>query len=391
MSPLNSFWMGGFESSTHINRSGERLDLIAATQHDTQAEADYRLLRTVGLHGARDAVRWHLLERGGRIDLAPLAPRVLAAERAGMQVIWDLCHYGWPAEIDVFSPEFVKRFARFAGAVAHFMAQHASPPRVYIPVNEISYLAWAAGEEGHFYPFARRRGAELKRQLVRAFIAAAEAIWRVDPGAHVLTAEPLIHIVPGPALPGEEHAAPIQRESQFEAWEMLLGRQNPELGGAEKYVSLMGVNYYSLNQWEEPGGRHLRWDGRPLDERWRPLRFLLEEAWQRYRRPLFIAETSHYGAGRAAWLRQMVGEVTSALRMGVPVRGVCLYPIIDRHDWEETDEWHNSGLWDLRLNSRGGLERVLVKEYAAELSRAQEALRQAALVCRPGGPAVALR
>ena len=41
-----------------------------------------------------------------------------AARAAGVQVVWDLCHYGWPDDLDVFSPAFVERFARFAGAAA---------------------------------------------------------------------------------------------------------------------------------------------------------------------------------------------------------------------------------------------------------------------------------
>ena len=37
---FNSFFMGGFEWSTHKDRNGRRLDLIASTRHDEFAEAD---------------------------------------------------------------------------------------------------------------------------------------------------------------------------------------------------------------------------------------------------------------------------------------------------------------------------------------------------------------
>ena len=36
---------------------------------------------------------------------------IAAARRAGVQVIWDLFHYGWPDDLDKFKPEFVNRFA----------------------------------------------------------------------------------------------------------------------------------------------------------------------------------------------------------------------------------------------------------------------------------------
>jgi hypothetical protein len=49
---------------------------------------------------------------------------------------------------------------------------------------------------------------------------------------------------------------------------------------------------------------------------------------------------------------------------GLPLHGVCLYPIIDRPDWENPEHWHNSGLWDLNETAGGRLERVLNEDYA---------------------------
>jgi len=102
-----------------------------------------------------------------------------------------------------------------------------------------------------------------------------------------------------------------------------------------------------------------------------PFRSLLEEIYVRYGRPLFVAETSHYGVGRARWLREIAAEVQSARSMGVPVEGVCLYPIIDRPDWHNYNHWHHSGLWDLCSNGNGSLTRVLNQAYALELRRVQ--------------------
>ena len=388
-SPFRSFWMGGFECSTHIGRRRVRLDLLRATEHDLQAERDYALARSQGLLTVRDGVRWHLIEQHaeqhGHYDFASLGPMVEAAERQGVQVIWDLCHYGWPDGLDLFAPEFVERFARFCGATARFIRERSDAPPLYTPVNEISFFAWAAGQVGYFHPFAKGRGAALKRQLVRAAIAGAEAIWAVDARARMLSAEPLIHVVPPKGKPQYRAAATRKRASQFEAWDMLSGRAAPELGGSARHLDVLGVNFYHDNQWQHPGAKRLGWDEAPLDERWVPLRKLLGEVWERYGRPLYIAETSHFGSGRAAWLRHVTTEVAAAQAAGVPVLGVCLYPILDRPDWDKPRTWHHSGLWDLRPGSAGAsgagssraavrLERVLNEPYAAELRRAREGL-----------------
>jgi hypothetical protein len=136
------------------------------------------------------------------------------------------------------------------------------------------------------------------------------------------------------------------------------------------------VNFYHDNQWEHPGGRRLAWHIHPRDSRWVPLHKLLLEVYTRYRRPLLVAETSHVGSGRAEWLREVTRELCLALDAGVPLEGVCLYPIIDRFEWENPSHWHNSGLWDLTREADGTLVRVLHQEYAEELWHSQRLLAE---------------
>jgi hypothetical protein len=59
---------------------------------------------------------------------------------------------------------------------------------------------------------------------------------------------------------------------------------------------------------------------------------------------------------------------------GVALEGVCIYPILDRPDWEDGQQWHNSGLWDLLPDETGRLRRVLHYEYAAALRSVQQLL-----------------
>ena len=108
-----------------------------------------------------------------------------------------------------------------------------------------------------------------------------------------------------------------------------------------------------------------------------PLHKLLAEVYERYQRPLFLAETSHFGVGRGAWITEIADEIGQALAIGVPIEGICIYPILDRPDWDDPNHWHNSGLWDLQPTPDGRILRVLHPEYAADLRRAQAHLAQA--------------
>ena len=365
---FDSFWMAGFESSTHITRAGVRLDMIEATQHDRFVAEDYARLRGFGMTTIRDAIRWHLIDRGGDYDFSSLAPMVEAAQQESVQVIWDVCHYGWPDGVDIFSPKFVNRFERFCGAVARFIKHYTDGVPFYAPINEISFLSWAAGQVGFIHPCRIHQGVPLKDQLVRAAIAGIEAIWAVDRRARITHVDPIMHVITPRAQPELATAAVAQHASQFEAWDMLSGATKPELGGHPRYLDIIGVNYYHANQWEYPSDR-LRWEDTPRDERWIPFSRLAADVYRRYRRPLFVAETGHFGVGRAAWANEIAAEVLLARQSAIPIEGICFYPIIDRTDWEDPNHWHNCGLWDLQRDSQGRLERIICAGFQSELLR----------------------
>lgn len=367
---FRSFWLAGFESACHINRQGARLDLVCATQHDLELEADYARVRALGLGTVRESARWHLVDRGRRMDFSTVRPMLEAARRQDVQILWTLCHYGWPEDVSLLSVGFVDRFARYCGAMARLVSDFDDAVPFYTPINEISFFAWAAGEVGYMYPFLHGRGGELKRQLLRAAIAGIEAIREVDPRARFIHVDPLIHVVTPRGRPELARAAADQRASQFDAWDILVGGLHPEVGGRPGYLDIIGVNFYHANEWEYPDQR-LRWEDTPRDPRWIPLHRLLAEVHTRYGRPMLISETSHFGAGRGRWLQEVAREASAARRAGVPLEGLCIYPAIDRPDWDDPNHWHNSGLWDLRPAEGGRLERVPCQEYLADLREAQ--------------------
>src|SRR5262249_42038875 len=153
------------------------------TQHATQAAGDYAGLAAFDFRTVRESVGWRVVDRAGRLDFSPLASRARAARSQRLQVIWTLCHYGWPSDLDVFSAAFVDRVARYARAAAEYLGEFVDGTPIYAPINEISFLSSAVCESGRIGTGDRRmshRSDELRRQLVRAALAACDAIWSVD-------------------------------------------------------------------------------------------------------------------------------------------------------------------------------------------------------------------
>lgn len=369
--PFATFWQAGYEGADHVNHAGRPQDMNRVTGHLDRARDDYALLQQFGIQTVRESIGWRLVERDGMFDFSILDARLRAAQELGLQICWTFCHYGWPDDVDVYGPDFVPRFARYCRAAAEYLAPYAGAAPVYSPVNEISFTSW--GLSVHMFRCKNmhdeRAAVEGKRQLVRASIAGCDAIWAVTPGARMLQCDPLIHVIAPPDRPEWAEQAAGWRQSQFDAWDMLCGRREPELGGAPRYLDLIGGNYYHTNQWES--GTNLRLWWHLADARRQPLHQVLIELKERYDRPLVLAETSHVGSGRGVWIREMAVEVARAMQHGVDMRGICLYPTIDRPDWDQEDHWHRSGLWDLDRAGPDPLARQLVQPYAQALQQAQ--------------------
>lgn len=355
-----SFIQGGFECSTQVLHHGKRLDIIAATAHDRHAESDYRQLGQFGLHTLRDGLRWHLIETAPRrYDFSSFVPMVQAAQRSGSQVIWDLLHYGYPGDIDIWSPTFVDRFAGFARATAEIWRDTTDAVPFWCPINEISFFAWAGGDVRYLNPFAMNRGYDLKVQLARASIAAMHALREIDPRARFVHCEPLIAIHHNPASGLPRSEAEGWHESQFQAFDLLSGRIGPQLGGDPSLLDIIGVNYYPRNQWLH-GGAPIAID----DAAYRPLSDLLFETYARYRRPIFVSETGTEDHHRAPWFRYVASEVSRARARGVPIQGLCLYPVLNHPGWDDDRDCHNGLLTQHFDGSVRGVDPALANAVA---------------------------
>jgi hypothetical protein len=191
-------------------------------------------------------------------------------------------------------------------------------------------LSWGGGDAAYLNPFATARGYELKVQLARASIAAMDAIRAVDSTARFVHAEPVINVVTDPTRPADASYAQGHRQAQFQAWDLIAGRLWPQIGGRSDLLDIIGVNFYHNNQWIHGGP--------PINAThalYKPFHRILAETYARYGRPIFIAETGIEGDARPTWFAHIMDEVRLARSLGIPVEGICLYPILDHPGWDD--------------------------------------------------------
>ena len=364
MHGFDSFFMAGFECSSHRRRDGVRLDLIRATGHDKHVREDYRRCKELGFATLRDGLRWHLIEKApGQYDWSSWLPALEAAERVGVQVVWDLFHYGSPDHVNQGAPDFAQRFTDFAMAAIEIEQSISRSPPAVCPLNEINFLAWAVNE-GYFPPVGSGEPGWFKRQIVSAAISASKAIKQRWPEATIICAEPLIHVAPRNRRRPAVRAAEQNRGGMFEAYDWIMGRDHPELGGDPSLIDVIGLNYYPHNQWYFEGptipmGHH----------EYRPLADMLVEMGQRYGKPMMLSETGAEGTGKPSWLHYVCNEVREAMRCGADVRGICWYPITAYPGWDNSRHAETGLLSSIVADGTRHVDERLLREF--ELQREQ--------------------
>jgi beta-glucosidase/6-phospho-beta-glucosidase/beta-galactosidase len=358
---FDSFFMAGFECSSHRRRDGVRLDLIKATGHDRHALRDYRLCRDLGFRTLRDGLRWHLIGKtAGKYDWSSWLPMLESVEEVGVQVIWDLFHYGSPDCVDQAAPDFPERFTDFALAALEVQQSVSSRPPLVCPLNEINFISWAV-DDGYFPPVGPKQQGWFKDQLVRAGIAASKAIKERWPRATIVWAEPLIHIAPHDRRRRTLQGAQRNLQGMYEAYDWITGIARPELGGDPSLVDVVGWNFYPHNQWY--------WKGPTIPmghHEYRPLADMLIEMCERYKKPLFLSETGAEGTGKPSWLHYVCNEVRDAMSRGADIRGICWYPITAYPGWDNSRHAETGLLSTVVANGSRHVDQRLLEEFEVQ-------------------------
>jgi beta-glucosidase/6-phospho-beta-glucosidase/beta-galactosidase len=336
---LQSFIMAGFECTAARVSPHERLDMLSITGHREMALADYRLIKAQGITTVREGLSWAHIDKGrGHYDFSAYETLLTSGQTEAIQQVWDLNHFDYPDYLDPFSPDFITAFATYSVAAVKYLRRFISTELIIAPINEISFFAWIAADQGKWAPFKKGSewGFRFKTQLVKATIQAMAAIRAMDSSIRFIHIDPFMRrVAKTPSIPkARKHVNHFNEVIRFEAWDMLSGKTYPELGGDPKYLDLVGVNYYLHNQeWVISHPKQNRISHQMMawhDPARVSLAKMLQEVHRRYQKPIVVSETGSFGSHRGNWWRRTVKEVKEALAMSLPLRGVCIYPTLDR-------------------------------------------------------------
>jgi beta-glucosidase/6-phospho-beta-glucosidase/beta-galactosidase len=368
----------GSDPTVQVDGRLHRHDQFAASGHYDHLEQDVEAVRGLGIRILRYGMPWRLCEVEPNVYDWGLWDRALGAcEKAGVEPVVDLCHFGLPDHYPGFlDPRWVEGFVRYVEA---FLARYPAPCW-FTPVNEPGTTALGSGLLGGWND-RRKSQADWARILANVTLANLEACARVrsDRDGWWIGCEGFG--IPVAVAEGVEAEVEKRRALGWLVWDLHLGvTPAPEAAGVLEAVDdgilariealattrnvIAGHDVYPVST-APVGGPPPAWSVRDRIE--------LYEAearrWHdRYRVPFWVGETSNLTLpveDQIPWLRELCGALNRLREAGLPARGLCWYSRGDQYDWQT-----------MLLNPRGAVTEVglfdaqrRARPVAAELTR----------------------
>jgi dTDP-4-dehydrorhamnose reductase len=380
---------GGYECTVNRIRDGWH-DQTVFGGHE-QRPADLELFASLGLSSLRYPALWERMspDDPSRCDFRWTDPRFAQLQRLGVRPIVTLCHHGsGPAYTSLLDDSFAPGLAMHAAAVA----QRYPWVRDWTPVNEPLTTARFSALYGYWYSHTTDEGLFWRALLneIDATRLAMRSIRHVRPDARLVQTDDLGYCHATEPLRCE---AGFQNERRWIGWDLLCGMVRPGHAmwericgfGLERRLraiaddpcppDILGINQYLSSErlldhrvaryphravadkeLGQCGGmpfvdvdavRHL--EAPPIG-----LAGLLQQAWDRYRRPMAITEC-HNGATREEQVRWFVEVWQSAQELrrgGMDLRAVTAWALLGSYDWNRMVTCFNGhyepGVFDVR-------------------------------------------
>jgi dTDP-4-dehydrorhamnose reductase len=378
---------GGVECSI-VRVNGVVRNQIIETGHYTRSE-DLDLIAELGIRTLRYPTLWELVEPiEGHDDWVWLDHRLSRLRQLGISPVAGLLHHGsGPAWTHILSPNFPDQLAAFAAR----LARRYPWIRYFTPVAEPLTTARMGGLYGVWCPYASDE-ATCFRLIVaqcRAIAKAMAAIRGVIPQAQLVQTEDIGRTFATPEL---QYQADYENSRRWLSMDLLCGLVDAchpfharliasgvdpvhlsELTTEPCGPDLVGIDYYltsdrfldhrtERHRGETVGGNgvdtyvdiaaarsEISFAGVGLMPR-------LKEVWERYWRPIVVAEL-HNGCTRDEQLRWFVEGwqvAKDCLASGVDVRGVTAWSLFGAVDWNSLmvrrDGYYECGVFDVRAS-----------------------------------------
>lgn len=394
--PGQFFWATGIED-TFINTpwpaTGRTLDEYELTGHYQAWASDLQLMRECGVRTARYGLPWHRLNPApGQFEWRFADQTLSRLIELEIDPIVDLVHYGVPTWMEgaFLHPDFAKYMAEFGARLAE---RFRGRIHAYTPLNEPRITAWYCGKLGWWPPFRKgwRGFLEVMMAVARGIVLTCQAWKEIDEEivpVHVDATD--LYQTDDPALQEEVDrrqaivflaldlvSGRVDSEHSLYHWLIKNGVKISDLEWFQQNaieLPLIGINLYPMFSQKillRKNGLRIRmpYAGGEIVSQ------LAEMYWERYRSPIFIAETASVGSvkRRAAWLRDSTEAVRSTREKGIPLVGYTWWPLFALVTWAYRQGKHppayylkQMGLWDLQADSTGNLERLptpLVEQF----------------------------
>lgn len=344
-------WWAAEQAGVLPHRSGE------ACRHYHLYQADFDLARSLGHNAHRFSIEWSRIEpREGEWDETALSHYeavVDALLARGLEPVVTLHHFtnpSWFAERGGWATKgSVALFARYASKVASRLAPRV---RYWLTINEPTVYVKRAYSAGAWPPFRRSAplaGTLALRNLMRAHVAAYEALHRVGPDVMVgLSHSAPLVMAHHPGSPLDRMAACMRDTVLNRVSFFLLGRR------PQRVLDFLGINYYSRQvvRWRPwpPAAALFGAECQDLpnsedrefsDLGWEVyapgLRIILNR-FARLGIPLMVTENgiaTQNESLRERFVCDHLAALQQAIGDGVPVLGYLYWTLMDNYEWSE--------------------------------------------------------
>jgi dTDP-4-dehydrorhamnose reductase len=377
---------GGIECT--INRVKDRFfDQLNYSRH-YKRDSDISLLAELGIKKIRYPVLWekHQPQKDSEIDWSWIAQRLGLFQQQNVEAIAGLVHHGsGPAFTNLLDDQFPYLLADYARQVA----ERFPHLQYFTPVNEPLTTARFSGLYGLWYPHHTSGKSFFKMLLneLKGTVLAMQEIRKIIPDAQLVQTEDLGKTYCTPNL---KYQAKFENERRWLTYDLLSGKVDknhylwkhfvktqripekdllffqenictPDIFGFNHYVTserYLDDNISHYPKFTHGGnGRHRYADVevvRVETEEETGIEVLLQEAWDRFKKPMAITEV-HLHSHREEqlrWFKYMWNAAKNVRDKGIDLRAVTSWAMLGSYGWNrlltKPKGTYEPGVFDLR-------------------------------------------